>query len=257
MDPDQQLRNLKDFLLVYNRMTEICFQRCTSNFNYRNLTMDEGRCVDSCAGKLIRSNHRLMSTYVQLMPRMVQRRMEEMEKAAENVKAAEAAASASAAPPAAETLPESQSLITSSPSPQIPPLTDVTPEAFGSTVQPAGSDILVGLDAVVPAPMAEPEVKLSAAAPITPVTEVVNLPVLNEAGNGLSNTGGFPLPPIGGVQNESGISAPVFVSSEPTSASAAVPVSTVAAPTVSLSSESKPLSGQERPPEVLPQSGQQ
>ncbi|KAM3869231.1 mitochondrial import inner membrane translocase subunit Tim10 B [Diretmus argenteus] len=94
MEPDQ-LRNLKDFLLVYNRMTEICFQRCTSNFNYRNLTMDEERCADSCAGKLIRSNHRLMGTYVQLMPKMVQRRMEEMEsKAAENAKAAEAAEAA-------------------------------------------------------------------------------------------------------------------------------------------------------------------
>lgn len=32
---------LRDFLLVYNRMTESCFQRCSSNFNYRNLTMDE------------------------------------------------------------------------------------------------------------------------------------------------------------------------------------------------------------------------
>uniref|UniRef100_A0A3Q3VYR3 Mitochondrial import inner membrane translocase subunit Tim10 B n=1 Tax=Mola mola TaxID=94237 RepID=A0A3Q3VYR3_MOLML len=48
------------------------------------------RCVDSCAGKLIRANHRVMGTYVQLMPRMVQRRMEEMEsKAAESAKAAE------------------------------------------------------------------------------------------------------------------------------------------------------------------------
>ncbi|XP_026129357.1 mitochondrial import inner membrane translocase subunit Tim10 B-like [Carassius auratus] len=94
MDPAGQLRNLRDFLLVYNRMTEICFQRCTSNFNYRNLTMDEERCADSCAGKLIRTNHRLMGTYVQLMPAMVQKRMQEMEsKAAEMAKAeAEAAA---------------------------------------------------------------------------------------------------------------------------------------------------------------------
>ncbi|KAM9788479.1 mitochondrial import inner membrane translocase subunit Tim10 B [Neosynchiropus ocellatus] len=84
MEPDQQLRNLRDFLMVYNRMTEMCFQRCSSNFNYRNLTMDEVRCVDHCAGKLIRSNHRIMETYVQLMPRMMQRRMDEMEsKAAE------------------------------------------------------------------------------------------------------------------------------------------------------------------------------
>ncbi|XP_077479103.1 mitochondrial import inner membrane translocase subunit Tim10 B [Stigmatopora argus] len=94
MDQDQQLRNLRDFLLVYNRMTEICFQRCTRNFNYRNLTMDEEHCVDSCAGKLIRTNHRLMATYVQLMPRMMQRRMEEIEKkAAENAMQAEAAGS--------------------------------------------------------------------------------------------------------------------------------------------------------------------
>ncbi|XP_061658276.1 mitochondrial import inner membrane translocase subunit Tim10 B [Syngnathoides biaculeatus] len=99
MDHAQQLRNLRDFLLVYNRMTEICFQKCTSNFNYRNLTMDEERCVDNCAGKLIRSNHRMMGTYVQLMPRMMQRRMNEIEsKATENAKAAETAAVASAGP---------------------------------------------------------------------------------------------------------------------------------------------------------------
>ncbi|TMS13961.1 Mitochondrial import inner membrane translocase subunit Tim10 B [Larimichthys crocea] len=69
--------------------------------------MDEESCVDNCAGKLIRSNHRLMGTYVQLMPRMVQRRMEELEsKAAENAKAAEAAAAAAnAAPPATEAVP--------------------------------------------------------------------------------------------------------------------------------------------------------
>lgn len=58
--------------------------------------MDEERCVDNCAGKLIRSNHRLMASYVQLMPRMVQRRMEELEsKAAETAKLeAEATAAA-------------------------------------------------------------------------------------------------------------------------------------------------------------------
>ncbi|XP_069496580.1 mitochondrial import inner membrane translocase subunit Tim10 B [Ambystoma mexicanum] len=85
MDGDQQqLRNLRDFLLVYNRMTEICFGRCASNLNYRTVTMDEERCLDSCASKLIRSNHRLMSAYVGLMPGIVQRRINDYEsKAAE------------------------------------------------------------------------------------------------------------------------------------------------------------------------------
>ncbi|TDH04965.1 hypothetical protein EPR50_G00138030 [Perca flavescens] len=267
MDPDQQLRNLRDFLLVYNRMTETCFQRCSSNFNYRNLTMDEERCVDSCAGKLIRSNHRLMSTYVQLMPRMVQRRMEEMEsKAAENAKAAEAAASAYVEPPATEASPAFSTTITLSPPPQVSPLLDqpftsmtiddvgVGPQAHGSVLKRAGSDIPVELDTAVSKFTAAPEVKLSAASPLTPVTETVNLSVLNEAGNGPSYKASFAQPPIAGAQIESEISAPVFMPSKPMSLSGDVPVSTVAAPTMSKSIES--LSGQERAPEVPPPSGQ-
>lgn len=132
MDPQGQLRNLRDFLLVYNRMTEICFHRCSSNFNYRNLTMDEERCVDSCAGKLIRTNHRLMGTYVQLMPAMVQKRMQEMEsKAAEMAKAeAEAAAKAGTSVP---DNPSSAITNTSMMSPSIqdiPNTSSTAPESF-------------------------------------------------------------------------------------------------------------------------------
>ncbi|XP_043928158.1 mitochondrial import inner membrane translocase subunit Tim10 B [Protopterus annectens] len=79
MEPEQQLRNLRDFLLVYNRMTEICFNRCASNLNYRSLTMEEEHCLENCAGKLIRSNHRLMNSYVSLMPAIVQRRVADFE----------------------------------------------------------------------------------------------------------------------------------------------------------------------------------
>lgn len=35
------LFQLRDFLLVYNRMTELCFLRCISNLNYRALTREE------------------------------------------------------------------------------------------------------------------------------------------------------------------------------------------------------------------------
>ncbi|XP_063162153.1 mitochondrial import inner membrane translocase subunit Tim10 B [Candoia aspera] len=77
----QQLRSLRDFLLVYNRMTELCFQRCVANLNYRALTRDEEACLDGCAGKLVRSNHRLMAAYVQLMPSVVQRRIADYEAA--------------------------------------------------------------------------------------------------------------------------------------------------------------------------------
>ncbi|XP_077197148.1 mitochondrial import inner membrane translocase subunit Tim10 B [Paroedura picta] len=78
----QQLRSLRDFLLVYNRMTEECFQRCVCNLNYRALSRDEEACLDGCAGKLVRSSHRLMAAYVRLMPALVQRRVADYEAAA-------------------------------------------------------------------------------------------------------------------------------------------------------------------------------
>ncbi|XP_043548671.1 mitochondrial import inner membrane translocase subunit Tim10 B [Chiloscyllium plagiosum] len=77
---------LRDFLLVYNKMTETCFNKCVTNLNYRNITLTEENCINNCAGKLIHTNHRLMSAYVQLMPTIVQRRISDYEaKAAEVV----------------------------------------------------------------------------------------------------------------------------------------------------------------------------
>ncbi|XP_069748405.1 mitochondrial import inner membrane translocase subunit Tim10 B [Narcine bancroftii] len=82
-----QLRNVRDFLLVYNKMTEICFNKCVTNLNYRILTGIEENCINSCAGKLICTNHRLMNAYVHLMPSIVQKRMADYEKKAAEVSA--------------------------------------------------------------------------------------------------------------------------------------------------------------------------
>ncbi|XP_048351214.1 mitochondrial import inner membrane translocase subunit Tim10 B [Sphaerodactylus townsendi] len=71
----QQLRSLRDFLLAYNRLTESCFQRCACDLGHRALSRREESCLDCCAGKLLRSNHRLMAAYVRLMPALLQRRL--------------------------------------------------------------------------------------------------------------------------------------------------------------------------------------
>ncbi|OCT93490.1 hypothetical protein XELAEV_18016559mg [Xenopus laevis] len=80
-------------------MTELCFSRCAKNLNYRSVTMEEEQCLDSCASKFIRANHRLMSAYVSLMPSVVQRRMAEYEGAAANVPPIETEPSADHMPP--------------------------------------------------------------------------------------------------------------------------------------------------------------
>ncbi|NXB70252.1 T10B translocase, partial [Donacobius atricapilla] len=68
---------LRDFLLVYNRMTELCFRHCVCDLNYRLLTGPEESCVDSCTARLVRANHRLMGAYVELVPVLLQRRAAE------------------------------------------------------------------------------------------------------------------------------------------------------------------------------------
>ncbi|KAF7651450.1 hypothetical protein LDENG_00111090 [Lucifuga dentata] len=279
MEPDQQLRNLRDFLLVYNRMTEICFQRCTSNFNYRNLTMDEERCVDSCAGKLIRSNHCLMGTYVQLMPRMMQQRLEEMEsKAAENAKAAEAAASAASTEGSAA----AQTPVTPSPPQEFPPVlpptvTDagavqppaVPAEAASSSLsglgeavvrpealKPTGLDVPVNLDAAAPKAAVPTEIKLSAAAPTTPAAETLNLLEVRKVDSRPSYTADFPQLTKAGVQIQSELvpAPPVLTPPKAASLSADVPLSGLGSEAPPKASES--LSGPEKVPEVSPLSGQ-
>ncbi|CAM9215549.1 unnamed protein product [Lampetra fluviatilis] len=87
-----QMRNLKDFLLVYNAMSEHCFTHCVSNLNVRSLTADEdscvsrcaGRgesCVSRCAGRGVRTAHRVMTSYLTMMPEIVERRSEEQRRA--------------------------------------------------------------------------------------------------------------------------------------------------------------------------------
>ncbi|XP_061845893.1 mitochondrial import inner membrane translocase subunit Tim10 B [Colius striatus] len=78
----QQLRSLRDFLLVYNRMTELCFRHCVCNLNYRLLTGREESCLESCAAKLVHANHRLVRAYVALMPGIVRRRAAAAERSA-------------------------------------------------------------------------------------------------------------------------------------------------------------------------------
>lgn len=191
--------------------------------------------MDNCAGKLIRSNHRLMAAYVQLMPRMVQRRMEEMEsKAAANAKAAEAAA----LPPVTDAPLASESPVALSPLPQgTPPVTDITPEALGSLSMPAELEILPELNTTVSKPTTASEVSLSAAAALTPVNEAAYPSVLNDVSKGQSLTAGLPQLQGAGTQSES--TAPVFVPSKPTSSPADAAVPTLAAPAEIPSAASK------------------
>ncbi|XP_076261526.1 translocase of inner membrane 9b [Rhynchophorus ferrugineus] len=80
MDPDAgALKNFKDFLQLYNKMTEMCFKRCIDNLNSRKLDPHELACVEDCSQKFILYNNKLMQNFVRAQSEIMNKRMKEAE----------------------------------------------------------------------------------------------------------------------------------------------------------------------------------
>ena len=43
------ISNVKDILLMYNQITEVCFTKCVYTLNYRTMTQDEDACIGNCS----------------------------------------------------------------------------------------------------------------------------------------------------------------------------------------------------------------
>lgn len=92
MDVADNVRQFKDFLLLYNRISEQCFNLCVNRFNDRTLSLEESTCLDRCVGKHVHANHKIMSVYAELQPVYMQRRLDEMNQQMEAQQAAQPAA---------------------------------------------------------------------------------------------------------------------------------------------------------------------
>ncbi|CAH1103240.1 unnamed protein product [Psylliodes chrysocephalus] len=79
MDPGA-LRNFRDFLQLYNQMTEMCFKRCINNVNTRDLDQDEIECIEDCSSKFIKYNNKLMQNFVVAQTDIVNKRVADAEK---------------------------------------------------------------------------------------------------------------------------------------------------------------------------------
>ena len=82
VDVESGLRNFRDFLAVYNQMSESCFNRCIINLNHRTLSDEEKACTDVCAEKQMKFNNRLMAVYMKEQPRATERKLKEAEEQA-------------------------------------------------------------------------------------------------------------------------------------------------------------------------------
>lgn len=92
MDVSSQLRNFKDFLLLYNRITEHCFSHCTDNLFNRSISDTESSCVDKCVEKYARVNQRILGVYMEVQQVINDKRVKEMEEMQKKLEAAAAEA---------------------------------------------------------------------------------------------------------------------------------------------------------------------
>ena len=79
MDTEAGLRNFRDFLEIYNKMSEMCFNRCVINLNNATLSEEERACTDVCAEKQMKFNNRLMGVYMVEQPIATERKMKDAE----------------------------------------------------------------------------------------------------------------------------------------------------------------------------------
>ena len=62
------IQNYREFMQLFNKIADQCFNACVVDMTRRDLAPEESKCVEKCANKMINSNHRLMSVFMEIGP---------------------------------------------------------------------------------------------------------------------------------------------------------------------------------------------
>ncbi|GAB0092931.1 mitochondrial import inner membrane translocase subunit Tim10B [Sergentomyia squamirostris] len=82
-----QIRNFKDFLSLYNRLSEHCFTKCVDNFYSRKISPAENICVDNCIGKFTKTNQKILGVFIECQQEINARRVAELEASQASIQA--------------------------------------------------------------------------------------------------------------------------------------------------------------------------
>ena len=60
---DEQLRTMREFMMNYNKLSEVCFADCVWDFTTRKISGVENQCSLYCAEKYLKMNQRVSTRF--------------------------------------------------------------------------------------------------------------------------------------------------------------------------------------------------
>jgi len=79
------LRNMREFLETYNKISESCFNRCVVSLHDRALSDEEVGCANVCTERNVSVNHKVLQAFMVEQPKINEEKMKEAEKLAEQM----------------------------------------------------------------------------------------------------------------------------------------------------------------------------
>ena len=76
------LRNFREFLETYNKISETCFKRCIVDLHHRTLTTEETQCADLCTERNVVVNHKVLQAFMVEQPKINEQKIKDAERAA-------------------------------------------------------------------------------------------------------------------------------------------------------------------------------
>lgn len=61
-----QIKQFKDFIMNYNRLSQQCFDDCIFDFTTRNVSSKEETCANNCFDKYLKMNQRISQRFQEL-----------------------------------------------------------------------------------------------------------------------------------------------------------------------------------------------
>ncbi|XP_051153439.1 mitochondrial import inner membrane translocase subunit Tim9-like [Leptopilina boulardi] len=59
----EEIKTFREFLMNYNKLSEICFTDCVSDFTSRDIKKKEEKCALNCMEKFLKMNQRISQRF--------------------------------------------------------------------------------------------------------------------------------------------------------------------------------------------------